>query len=69
MKVVRQLNLKKKENTGDRGVIPTNLYIFWVLIPVYFTFRNVEINETVALCRKKSQSSSVGNSTLQPVLQ
>ena len=54
MKVVRQLNLKKKENTGDRGVIPTNLYIFWVPIPVYFRFRNVKVNETVALCRKKS---------------
>ena len=26
MKVVRQLNLKKKEKTGDREVISTNLH-------------------------------------------
>ena len=55
MKVVCQLNLKKKEKTGNRGVIPTNPYnASWVLIPVYFTIRNVRIHETVASCRKKN---------------
>ena len=57
MKVVRQLNLKKKEKIGDRGVIPTNpRNAFWVLIPIYFTFRNVKIHKTVTLCWKKKNS-------------
>ena len=51
MKVVRQLNLKKEEETGAREVIPTNPYnAFWVFIPVYITFRNAKIHETVASC-------------------
>ena len=55
MKVVHQLNLKKKEKTSDCGLIPTNPYnAFWVLIPAYFTFRNVKIHKTVASCRKKT---------------
>ena len=59
MKVVCQLNLKKKEKTGNRGVIPTNPYnASWVLIPVYFTIRNVRIHETVASCRKKTVCDS-----------
>ena len=54
MNVVRQLNLKKKEKIGDLGVIPTNPHkAFWVLIPIYFIFRNVKIHGTVALCRKR----------------
>ena len=41
-KVVHQLNFKKKEKTGDRGVISTTPYnAFSVFIPIYFTFRNV----------------------------
>ena len=60
MKVVCQINMKKKEKIGDRGVIPTNLHnAFWVLMPVYFTFRNVNIHETVALYRKKNQFAIV----------
>ena len=55
MKVVRQLNLKKTEKTGDRGVILTTPYnAFWVLMPAYFKFRNVKIHETVGSCRKKT---------------
>ena len=65
MKVVRQLNLKKKEKTGDRGVIPTNPYnAFWVLIPIYFTLRNVKIHETVASCRKKKRFVAVNKSLI-----
>lgn len=55
MKVVHQLNLKKKEKTGERGVTPANPHnVFWVLIPVYFTFRNAKIHETVGFCPKKT---------------
>ena len=56
MKVVRQQNLKKKEKIADCGVTPINPNnAFWVLTPVYFTFRNVKIHETVALFWKKKQ--------------
>ena len=54
MKVVGQPNLKKKEKIGDHGVTPTKHFnALWVLIPVYFIFRNVKIHETVALYRKR----------------
>ena len=33
MKVVRQLNLKKKEKIGDHGVIPKNSILFGFLYP------------------------------------
>ena len=64
IKLVRQLNLKKKEKTGERGVIPTDSYnVFWVLIPVYFALRNVKIYEMVASCRK-TQFATVTKSVI-----
>ena len=57
MNVIRQLNLKRKEKFGDCEVILTNLHnALWVLIPVYFAFRNIKIHEMVALCRKKKNN-------------
>ena len=50
------LKIKSKFNKGlhESRVIHTNPYkTFWILIPVYFTFRKFKINGTVALCQKK----------------
>ena len=40
---------------GDHGVTPTNpRNTFWVLIHIYFTFKNITIHETVASCPKNT---------------
>ena len=61
------LKIKSKFNKGlhEIRVIHTNPYkTFWILIPVYFTFRKFKINGTVALCQKKKQFVTVTKSLI-----
>ena len=67
MKIVlaRQLSLEYKVKIGDSRVIPTNPHnAFCDFIAVYFTFRNVKIHKTVALCQKKTQFATVTKSLI-----